>query len=235
MEIARTLRQNSVPSATRASCMFTPAAAVRGSRLRSRGGSMQLSKFSYYADFVVYPALITVLAAAGLWHSGWTALGEWLLAALVGAAGWTLLEYWLHRVAFHRIGPFVRMHALHHAAPLALIGAPTWLSATILVSAVFLPLWWSTPLIVASGLSAGLMTGYLWYVTVHHVVHHREPRLLAVHAAGLRRRHMVHHYAHRRGNFGVTTAFWDSVFRTTLTPRALDLETPCTRMARLAD
>ena len=185
---------------------------------------MQLSKLSYYADFVVYPALIPVLAVTGLRHSGWTAVGAWLLAAVTGAAGWTLLEYGLHRVAFHRIGPFVKLHALHHAAPLALIGAPTWLSATVLVSAVFLPLWWLVSLTIASGLLAGLMSGYLWYVTVHHVVHHRQPRLLAMHAAGLRRRHMVHHYAHRPGNFGVTTGFWDAIFGTTLTPRVRELE-----------
>ncbi|MDB6099164.1 MAG: hypothetical protein JWN58_1867, partial [Gammaproteobacteria bacterium] len=38
---------------------------------------MQLSKFSYYSDFVVYPIVVISLAGANFSHSTWPAAREW--------------------------------------------------------------------------------------------------------------------------------------------------------------
>ncbi len=65
----------------------------------------------------------------------------------------------------------------------------------------------------ASGITAGLMLGYVWYGGVHHVLHHWRVRP-GSYLYRLKRRHALHHYARHSCNFGVTTQFWDRVFGT---------------------
>jgi sterol desaturase/sphingolipid hydroxylase (fatty acid hydroxylase superfamily) len=107
------------------------------------------------------------------------------------------------------------MHGLHHASPLALIGTPTWMSVSILIFAVLIPAWLSLGFTVADGLTVGVMLGYLWYGTVHHVIHHRAGDS-SPYFNDLRAWHLRHHYSPKDGNFGVTTRFWDRVFGTVI-------------------
>ena len=121
---------------------------------------MQLTKTGYYADFVVYPLLAVILRWEGLRHApsrdGW----EWLFACAAGVIVWTLLEYFLHRHVLHRLQPFKRLHDLHHARSTDVIGTPTWVSLC-LFGGVALSLWYETDAALASGLTVGLMLGYL--------------------------------------------------------------------------
>ena len=78
---------------------------------------MQLSKLSYYSDFVVYPLVLVALTAANVSHVTWMSGTEWLGAAMAGLVLWTLMEYALHRIALHRMPYFSPMHGEHHAAP----------------------------------------------------------------------------------------------------------------------
>ena len=80
---------------------------------------MQLSKTSYYSDFIVYPAVLIALTAAALMHASWAGAAEWLAVAMAGFLFWTFAEYVLHRIALHRMPYFSPMHGEHHAAPLA--------------------------------------------------------------------------------------------------------------------
>ena len=97
--------------------------------------------------------------------------------------------------------------------PEGFVGTPTWLSlAAICVGALF-PLWWETGFDFASGATAGLMLGYVWYVSVHHMLHHWRIRL-GSYLYHLKHCHALHHYARHPCNFGVTTLFWDRVFGT---------------------
>jgi sterol desaturase/sphingolipid hydroxylase (fatty acid hydroxylase superfamily) len=142
---------------------------------------------------------------------------DWALALLAGIAVFSLLEYVAHRFVLHRVPPFRRLHAQHHAAPTALIGTPTWLSVAILAVGVFLPLWWGAGINLASGFSAGLILGYLWYVSMHHAVHRWRARQGSyLYRAKLR--HAVHHRAEPWCNFGVTTGLWDFLLRSRRTP-----------------
>jgi sterol desaturase/sphingolipid hydroxylase (fatty acid hydroxylase superfamily) len=177
---------------------------------------MQLSKFGYYSDFVVYPVVIITFAALGTLHMTRASVSEWLAAIAAGLLLWTLMEYTLHRNALHRWRYFSPMHALHHAAPLAFIGTPTWMSVSILVIAIFVPTWWGFGFNVADGLIVGVMVGYWWYGVVHHVIHHRPQRRPAGYFNNLRTWHMRHHYSPKGGNFGVTTSLWDHVFGTAI-------------------
>jgi sterol desaturase/sphingolipid hydroxylase (fatty acid hydroxylase superfamily) len=177
---------------------------------------MHLSKFSYYSDFVVYPIVIAALGAVGISAQSWPTRSEWFAAAVTGFVLWTLLEYVLHRIALHRIACFMPLHDAHHASPLSLVGTPTWMSVAVLSGAIFLPAWRCFGAHVATGLTAGVMTGYWWYGIVHHTIHHGAHKPPHSYFGGLRAWHLRHHYSPKSGNFGVTTAFWDHVFGTAI-------------------
>lgn len=172
---------------------------------------MRLSKFGYYADFIVYPGLLLLTGAIALRSAPIMEHVQWLLSALLGIAAWPPLEYLAHRFILHRVPPFREMHAVHHASPVDLVGTPTWLSVAIIGGAVFLPLWREAGLNLAGGLTTGIMLGYLWYVGVHHAVHHRRARRGSyLHRAKVR--HALHHRARAPCNFGVTTEWGDRAF-----------------------
>lgn len=174
---------------------------------------MQLSKTGYYADFVIYPLLVVVLGWECLGHAPAQEVREWMLACAAGVTVWTLLEYLLHRHVLHRLPPFQRLHDLHHARSTDRVGTPSWLSLG-LFAGLALVLRNAIEPMLASGLTVGLMLGYLWYVAVHHSVHHVKARRGSwLHRA--KQRHALHHHAQQPCNFGVTTGLWDSVFGST--------------------
>ncbi|MFI5010935.1 MAG: sterol desaturase family protein [Hyphomicrobiales bacterium] len=176
---------------------------------------MQLSKAGYYADFVVYPLLILGLLAFQLVEAGAWRYWAFMGLALAGFAIWTLFEYLLHRHVLHKVPILHDMHEAHHADPSALVGTPSWLSSLLFLVGALLPAWWALGFTSASVLTAGMMFGYLCYVGVHHVTHHWRV-LPGSFLYGLKHRHARHHFAKAPGNFGVTTPFWDIVFRTNL-------------------
>ena len=180
---------------------------------------MRPSKLTYYADFVVYPPVIVGLAAAGLAHGAWRNAAEWLLAEVAGFIVWTLLEYVLHRSVLHNKTHFAPMHGEHHAAPLAYLGTPAWVSVSVLCAGFLLPVWWWLGFDVADGLTVGVMLGYWWYGVVHHIIHHWANDSSPSYFNDLRAWHMRHHYSPKSGNFGVTTSVWDRVFGTAIRAR----------------
>jgi sterol desaturase/sphingolipid hydroxylase (fatty acid hydroxylase superfamily) len=180
---------------------------------------MQLSKLSYYSDFVVYPVVLIALTAVNIHHVPWASGAEWFGAIMAGWVLWTFAEYVLHRIALHRMRYFSPMHGLHHASPLALIGTPSWISVSVLSLAIFVPAWLCVSFNVADGLTVGVMFGYWWYGLVHHVIHHRANKSSPSYFNDLRAWHMRHHYSPKSGNFGVTTSVWDHVFGTAIRVR----------------
>jgi sterol desaturase/sphingolipid hydroxylase (fatty acid hydroxylase superfamily) len=170
-------------------------------------------KFGYYADFIIYGMLLVALVTFPLRESRSDQL-IWLAAAIAGVGSWTLLEYLLHRFVFHRMPLIADLHHAHHAAPRAYVGTPTWASLLIMAGVFFVPIWHLFSLNVALGAIGGIITGWLWYGVVHHVIHYRRPRRLAIALRVATHRHLLHHSPHVSGNFGVTTAAWDYLFGT---------------------
>ena len=172
---------------------------------------VSLSKTGYYADFVFYPIFLLILFGAAMESATPVQRLIWACGCITGIAIWTLFEYGLHRIILHHAWPFRELHASHHGMPTALIGTPTWLTAIFICGCALLPLWRTAGFNLASGLTSGLILGYLWYVLVHHAVHHWRTRPGSyLHWA--KRRHAAHHHAGYPCNFGVTTGFWDQVF-----------------------
>jgi sterol desaturase/sphingolipid hydroxylase (fatty acid hydroxylase superfamily) len=179
---------------------------------------MRLSRSGYFADFVVYPPVATMLIVAAMRPGSLVSWREAVVACAAGVVVWTLLEYIIHRVVLHEVRYFAMMHEMHHDDPGGFVGTPTWLSLSMICSGALLPLWWETGFDLASSFTAGLMGGYLWYVTVHHVIHHWriEP---GTYLYRLKHHHGLHHHAPVACNFGVTNSFWDRLFGTTFAAR----------------
>jgi sterol desaturase/sphingolipid hydroxylase (fatty acid hydroxylase superfamily) len=180
---------------------------------------VQLSKLTYYSDFWVYPIVIGALSVLGIVHANWHSGTAWLCAGFAGFLFWTLVEYVLHRSVLHRRTYFAPMHAQHHAAPLAFIGTPPWISVFVLAGCILVPVWRYSSFNVADGLTVGVMLGYWWYGVVHHIIHHHSDQSPVSYFNELRVWHMRHHYSPKSGNFGVTTQLWDHVFGTAISVR----------------
>jgi sterol desaturase/sphingolipid hydroxylase (fatty acid hydroxylase superfamily) len=172
---------------------------------------VRLGTIGYYADFVIYPLLVLAVGAVALTHATLAGRVAWLGAAVSGIVAWTLLEYLMHRFVLHRVAYFHTLHDLHHAEPTAKMGTPSWVSLSFIVLGVFPPLWLALGWFAGSGVTTGIVIGYLWYISVHHIVHHwRVGHKSYFYAA--KRYHAQHHYADTEANFGVTMPLWDWLF-----------------------
>jgi sterol desaturase/sphingolipid hydroxylase (fatty acid hydroxylase superfamily) len=174
---------------------------------------MKMSKLGYFFEFLLFPPLVLVATLLAFRSSVAPRPATWAAVFCIGLGGWTLTEYFLHRVFFHHAPVLSRIHERHHHSPQELIGTPAWASALVGLIAVAIPSWEALGFDLGTAATAGLVTGYLWYVFVHYATHHWRPR----HGSYLyraRMRHARHHHFSDGCNFGVTTAVWDHVFGT---------------------
>jgi sterol desaturase/sphingolipid hydroxylase (fatty acid hydroxylase superfamily) len=136
-----------------------------------------------------------------------------------GVLFWSLLEYLIHRFAFHfaprgRWGVMLAylIHGVHHAFP---EDRRRWVMPPVVSLPVVIVL--AAAFGVALGrlsgpLLAGAVAAYLWYDLAHYAFHRGPLRWRVLNA--LRRNHLQHHYACPERQFGVSSTFWDHVFRT---------------------
>jgi sterol desaturase/sphingolipid hydroxylase (fatty acid hydroxylase superfamily) len=180
---------------------------------------MKMSKFGYFSEFLLFPPLVLAATLLAFRSAIPPQPIIWTIVFGGGLTAWTLIEYFLHRVLFHHAPVLSQIHERHHHSPQDLIGTPAWASMMTALIAVAIPSWAALGFGLGTAATAGLVTGYLWYVFVHYATHHWRPR----HGSYLYRarlRHVRHHHLSNSGNFGVTTAVWDQVFGTALEERA---------------
>jgi sterol desaturase/sphingolipid hydroxylase (fatty acid hydroxylase superfamily) len=163
-----------------------------------------LRRIRHFGDFVTVPLAISVfLELAGLYR---------LNLVLLGFIAWTLLEYLVHRFAFHHLYSLGRrLHQLHHDHPNDPDAERSSLSTPLLAFPVGCLLIGTAGVQDGSALFAGLLSGYLVFIFVHYAVHRWtiEPNSWLYSA---KMRHLTHH-RFDNCNYGVTTIFWDIVFR----------------------
>jgi len=137
---------------------------------------------------------------------------------------WTLFEYLAHRYLFHfdassKIGKRIVyiFHGNHHEYPrdkMRLFMPP--LPSVIIASVVFAVFYVFSYILTGTGNYSliyfpGFIIGYLMYVSMHYAIHaYKPPKYLKA----LWRIHHLHHYKYPEKGFGVSSTFWDYVFRT---------------------
>jgi sterol desaturase/sphingolipid hydroxylase (fatty acid hydroxylase superfamily) len=139
---------------------------------------------------------------------------------VAGVFVWSLTEYLLHRWVFHWVNdtPFARrfhflLHGVHHDFPNDKDRLVMPLGASIPLGVVFFGAFCLLfGLRTAEPLFAGLVLGYLIYDGTHYAVHHFKQRTRV--GRYVKRHHMLHHHMDHDGGFGVSSPFWDLVFRT---------------------
>jgi sterol desaturase/sphingolipid hydroxylase (fatty acid hydroxylase superfamily) len=176
--------------------------------------SIEHSQTAYRADFAFYAIGVSSLAVFLTWQGPPSERLDIVLLTILGLFGWSLLEYLVHRFVLHGVQPFARWHAAHHERPMALIGAPTLLTAALFFTVCFMPAWLLGDVWQASALTLGLVAGYLVYGLTHHAVHHW--RVGRSWLRQLKLAHALHHHGERAGErpgrYGVTSGWWDRVF-----------------------
>lgn len=154
-------------------------------------------------------------------------VSSWYIPACfaAGLAFWTFTEYTLHRFLFHfkARSPLAErisflFHGVHHAQPQCktrLVMPPVVsVPMAFIMYGLFLLVFnvllgvphWIAPVF------SGTLLGYLLYDMTHYATHHFAMR--SGYLRYLKRYHMKHHYKTPDARFGVTSPFWDKVFRT---------------------
>jgi sterol desaturase/sphingolipid hydroxylase (fatty acid hydroxylase superfamily) len=180
--------------------------------------AVKLNRLSYFAEFLIFPPIVLAATAVAFLGPAPPHPIVWMAVFSAGFVVWTFAEYLLHRVVFHRAPYLSVLHERHHRTPQDLVGTPVWASVLSGIVAVAAPSWALLGFELATAATAGMTAGYLWYVFGHYAAHYGRPRR-GSYFYGVRLRHARHHHLSDRGNFGVTTSFWDRVFGTALDER----------------
>ncbi|MCX7114940.1 MAG: sterol desaturase family protein [Gammaproteobacteria bacterium] len=180
-----------------------------------------LEYFSYVhplSPMLLYFPLCSIYLMMGYGHWAYKLMG-----IVLGLFAWTLIEYLFHRFLYHFVAHAPRaqrfnyiIHGIHHDDPRdAWRGvAPMVMSLGIL--ALLAPLFMIlVPAQFFCGFFVGFIVGYVFYEYSHYVMHHHPHQ--HVYFKKMRKHHFLHHFKDTRMNFGVTTTFWDQVFRTKMT------------------
>ncbi|KAK4996997.1 fatty acid alpha-hydroxylase [Elasticomyces elasticus] len=185
-----------------------------------------LSKTAWY----VVPMVWLPPVMYGTWLASQNLPSIFQLAAywIVGLCIWTLVEYGLHRCLFHldnhlpdnrvSITLHFLLHGIHHYLPMdryrlvmpptlfVVLATPFWK----LAHTVFFYNWYAAVAVFCGGIF-----GYICYDLTHYFLHHHT---LPAYYRELKRYHLQHHFADYENGFGVTSRFWDRVFKTELPP-----------------
>ncbi|MDA8693429.1 sterol desaturase family protein [Saprospiraceae bacterium] len=185
-------------------------------------GNGFLDIFSRVAWYV--PPIIFVPVIAYFIYISFTiynfSVGKFLLLLVAGFFVWSITEYLFHRFIFHhypksKLGRKLHfmMHGVHHAYPndsMRLVMPPLM---SVPLATAFYFLWSFLFGSLVAPFFAGFILGYLGYDMMHYATHHAK-FLKADWFVNIKNHHMKHHYQDPDHGFGVTSDFWDKIFRT---------------------
>ncbi len=180
----------------------------------------RLSKSSPTSTIITYGTVIGTLIYL---HTSYGPSQPWYVTVgiyTLGIVFWTLAEYFLHRYLFHWItdSSFVQkfhysVHGYHHEFPRDDTRVFMPPAAGIVLSALFLGIYYLIFANHAFIFTAGFINGYLLYSSIHYSTHKFKPPRLRV-LKVLWRHHNLHHYRFPDKAFGVSSPLWDYVFGT---------------------
>lgn len=168
-----------------------------------------ISKASYYADWVTIPFLGCVALISDVSYRGGLPFITMLMFAL-GFALWSFVEYAAHRWIFHRA--YRKEHWIHHIRPKAYVGVPAWQTGLLFLMA----LGGTTGgfgIDIGAGLFSGFCASYFLYIWAHDKFHHGAT-VPGSYWDRRRRSHDIHHARGIEANFGVVSPVWDVLLGT---------------------
>lgn len=178
----------------------------------------KLTKTHIAVPLTVFGIISAVLFVYGV-REGYFNVFIGLAVAFAGFLSFTLIEYIMHRFVFHLTPKTEKqekfaytVHGVHHDYPKDKDRLAMPIPASLLLSTGFFYLY---KLIMGTFVFAflpGFLLGYASYLGVHYMVHAFQPpknffKVLWVH-------HGIHHYKDPGNAFGVSSPFWDYIFRT---------------------
>ena len=178
----------------------------------------KLTRTHIAIPLVLFGVISAGLMIYGFQHGYINAINGPLLF-LAGFFAFTLIEYIMHRFVFH-LQPKTEkqekfaytVHGVHHDYPKDKdrLAMPPPLS--LILSTLFFGFYYVIMGNMVFGFLPGFLMGYASYLWVHYMVHAFKPpknffKVLWVH-------HGIHHYKDPHNAFGVSSPFWDVIFRT---------------------
>ena len=177
------------------------------------------SRVHFSVPIIIYLPVIAYLLylSVAVYFLSWSTLAGLFVA---GAAFWSITEYLLHRFIFHfpaksKFGKKIHFifHGVHHDYPSdsKRLVMPPSVSIPLAVIFYFVFLFvFGQELMLP--FFAGFILGYLFYDITHYAIHHfnmHNKFWLAI-----KNHHMLHHFQDEYKGYGVSTPFWDIIFRT---------------------
>ncbi|GEM_PF-583069 len=177
-----------------------------------------LSLSSATLTVVSYGAIVLSFLVLNSFFGSVDSLSSGLFVYFGALACWTFFEYVLHRYVFHFVYESKAgnrfhyvMHGYHHEYPRdahRLFMPP---AAGVIISSIFLGIFFLLMGRSAFVFTAGFVNGYLLYTMMHYSIHRfKAPKGLR----NLWKHHAMHHYKHNDRAFGVSSTFWDRIFGT---------------------
>jgi sterol desaturase/sphingolipid hydroxylase (fatty acid hydroxylase superfamily) len=183
------------------------------------------SRVHYTVPLFIYGPVILVLMYLSIVEYN-ISLMNIIVLFIGGMFAWSLTEYLLHRFVFHynaksNFGKKIHFifHGVHHDYPSdskRLVMPP---SVSIPLAVIF---YFIFRLIFGQELMmpffAGFILGYLFYDLTHYAIHH-----FNMHSKfwlSIKNHHMLHHYQDEYNGYGVSSPFWDVIFRTTFSRKS---------------
>jgi 4-hydroxysphinganine ceramide fatty acyl 2-hydroxylase len=177
-----------------------------------------LSKVHYLVPVFIFVPVILVSTYIALFVKDIGVLNYFGLF-FVGLFVWTFVEYIMHRFVFHyvpknKIGLRLHFifHGVHHDYPSdakRLVLPP---SVSIPLATGFYFLFNSIlPTNYVFGFFPGFILGYLFYDISHYAIHHFNFKGNIW--KKIKQHHMLHHYQSPDKGYGVSSPFWDKIFR----------------------
>lgn len=178
-----------------------------------------VSKVHFTVPLIIYVPFIGYLLYISISEYSFSFLS--ITGLLIGGIfAWSVAEYLLHRFIFHypaktKFGKKIHFifHGVHHDYPsdskrLVMppsVSIPLAVIFYFIFRAVFGP-------VTMLPFFAGFIGGYLFYDMTHYAIHH-----FNMHSKfwiAIKNHHMKHHYQNEDKGYGVTSPFWDLIFRT---------------------
>lgn len=178
-----------------------------------------LSKVHFSVPLFIFIPVIVYFSWKSL-QPGGLVWYDFVLTVLGGLFVWTFTEYFMHRFVFH-FKPKGKLmerihfifHGVHHDYPndSKRLVMPPSVSIPLATGFYFLFAIFMDEFRVAAFFS-GFMTGYLFYDMSHYALHHANFK--SSFWRKLKKHHMQHHYADPDNGYGVSSDFWDKIFKT---------------------